>query len=205
VTDEPAGSTGLPGAPDQLSLAADVVCLLRERGETLATAESLTGGLVVAALTAVAGSSAVVRGGIVAYASEVKRDVLTVDADLLGRHGAVSREVAVEMATRVADLFASSWAISTTGVAGPERQDGQPVGTVYVSVAGPRHVWSTGSSGLPVSNLDDVAASAELGTGTGAEVMQLALTGSRAQIRASTVVHSLQVLRDRICSVPRRI
>ncbi len=190
MTGEPIRPTGSGRAADQLGLATDVISLLRQRRETLATAESLTGGLLAAALTDVAGSSAVIRGGIIAYASEVKLDVLTVDADLLSRHGAVSAEVAVEMATRAADMFASSWAVSTTGVAGPGRQDGQPVGAAYVAVAGPIREMSAVSRGQPASALD--------GAGVGVEGMKLALTGSRTQIRVSTVVHALEILRNRI-------
>lgn len=198
MTGEPGRTTGWADAGDRLSLATDVVSLLRERRETLATAESLTGGLVAAALTDVVGSSAVIRGGIVAYATDVKRDVLTVDADVLNRQGAVSAAVAVEMAVRAGDLFASSWSVSTTGVAGPERQDGQPVGTVYVAVAGP------GMSGSPsrVSNVDAVESGVEdmVWPALGVETMTLALTGSRSEIRGLTVVHALQMLRDRIAA-----
>lgn len=198
MTGEPGRTTGWADAGDRLSLATDVVSLLRERRETLATAESLTGGLVAAALTDVVGSSAVIRGGIVAYATDVKRDVLTVDADVLNRQGAVSAAVAVEMAVRAGDLFASSWSVSTTGVAGPERQDGQPVGTVYVAVAGPDMPGSPGR----VSNVDAVESGVEdmVGAALGVETMTLALTGSRSEIRGLTVVHALQMLRDRIAA-----
>jgi nicotinamide-nucleotide amidase len=103
----------------------------------VAAAESLTGGLVTAALTSVPGSSEVVRGGIVAYALEVKADVLGVDADLLARVGPVHATVAEQMATGACRLLGASYSVATTGEAGPESASGQPVGTVLVAVAGP--------------------------------------------------------------------
>ncbi|WP_326700186.1 nicotinamide-nucleotide amidohydrolase family protein [Streptomyces sp. NBC_01754] len=117
--------------------AAGVLRRLRERGGTLAAAESLTGGLVAAELTAVPGASRSFLGSVTAYATAVKRDVLEVDADLLAVRGAVDPGVAVAMATGVRRVLGADWGISTTGVAGPEPQDGKPVGTVFVAVSGP--------------------------------------------------------------------
>ncbi|MFJ3028785.1 CinA family protein [Curtobacterium sp. NPDC087080] len=121
-------------------LARRVVAALTSRGETVAVAESLTGGLVVSALVGVPGASAVVRGGVVAYATPVKASVLGVDADLLAADGAVDPEVARQMASGVRTALAvdgvpATWGISTTGVAGPDPQDGKPVGTVFVGIA----------------------------------------------------------------------
>jgi nicotinamide-nucleotide amidase len=116
--------------------AAAVLTLLERSGNTLAVAESLTGGLVAAELTAVPGASRSFRGSVTAYATDLKRDVLGVDAALLAERGAVERAVAREMAEGVRRLLGADWGLSTTGVAGPETQDGQPVGTVYVAVAG---------------------------------------------------------------------
>ncbi|WP_434975581.1 CinA family protein [Streptomyces mesophilus] len=111
--------------------------LLVSRGETLAVAESLTGGMVAAELTAVPGASKVLRGSVTAYATEIKHSVLGVDGSLLAGRGAVDPEVARQMAVGVRRLLGADWGIATTGVAGPDPQDGQPVGTVYVAVAGP--------------------------------------------------------------------
>ena len=121
-------------------LPALVVAALAERGATLATAESLTGGLLGAAVTSVPGASEVYRGGMVAYATEVKVSVLGVPAELVAEHGVVSAECASSMAARARSLTGSSYALSTTGVAGPDEQDGRPVGTVFVGVAGPEGV-----------------------------------------------------------------
>ena len=88
--------------------AADVLAALSQRGWTVAAAESLTGGLVVSSLVEVPGASASVRGGVVAYATEVKRDVLRVNADLLEREGAVHESVALEMAEGVRSLLAAA-------------------------------------------------------------------------------------------------
>jgi nicotinamide-nucleotide amidase len=117
--------------------AGEVLDVLRERGETLVSAESLTGGRVAAAITGVPGASAVFLGGVVSYATGVKRDLLGVDGDLIAVHGVISAECASAMATGVRDLMHADWALSTTGVAGPDRQEDQPVGTVYVGCAGP--------------------------------------------------------------------
>jgi nicotinamide-nucleotide amidase len=145
-----------------------LVSTLEARGLTIAVAESLTGGLLVAELISVPGASAVVLGGVVAYNSELKHSVLGVEAVLLAEHGAVHPDVAAQMATgvRVALATAAGPAhigISTTGVAGPDPQDGQPVGTVYLGFA----------------------------IGESVHTKRLSLTGTRAEIRAAAVDESL--------------
>lgn len=137
---------------------------------TIATAESLTGGLVSAALAAVPGASSALRGGVVAYATDVKRSVLRVDEKLLALHGAVEAKVARQMADRVRDVLGDTQGrvdvgISTTGIAGPTSPDGQPVGTVHVGVSTP------------------------LGT----RVHTLQLAGTRDDIRAETVRLALKM------------
>ncbi len=112
------------------------IAALTARGQTIAVAESLTGGLVAAALTAVPGASAVVRGGVVAYATDLKAELLGVPADLLERYGAVHPEVAAAMAAGVRDRLRAGYGLATTGVAGPDPAEGKPVGTVYIAVAG---------------------------------------------------------------------
>ncbi|MGK5627682.1 CinA family protein [Streptomyces sp. URMC 123] len=119
------------------AVAARVLRLLVARGETLAVAESLTGGLVAAELSAVPGASRAFRGSVTAYATEVKESVLGVPGPLLAERGAVDAEVAARMAEGVRRLLGADWGLATTGVAGPEPQDGKPVGTVHVAVAGP--------------------------------------------------------------------
>ncbi len=99
----------------------------------LATAESLTGGLLSALLTSVPGASEVFKGGIVAYATETKRDLLQVSPEIL-KNGAVSTEVALEMATNVTKLLNSRFGLGCTGVAGPASQDGRPVGEVHIAI-----------------------------------------------------------------------
>jgi PncC family amidohydrolase len=117
----------------------DVGRLLKERGQTLAIAESLTGGLVTSMVTDVPGSSAYLLEGIVAYANGSKMERLGVSEDTLIAHGAVSEEVACEMAEGVMSLMGADWGISTTGIAGPtgETED-KPLGLVYYSVASRR-------------------------------------------------------------------
>ncbi len=113
-----------------------VGALLAARGQTLATAESCTGGLVGGRLTAVPGSSRYYRGGVVAYADEAKQSLLDVPGDLLRRHGAVSSEVARAMAEGARRRFGAALAVSTTGISGPDGgTPGKPVGLVFVGFA----------------------------------------------------------------------
>lgn len=114
------------------------VRLLTARAETVAVAESLTGGLACSALIDVPGASAAVRGGVVAYATVLKHELLGVDAGLLATRGAVHPEVAVAMAEGVRARLGADWGCGTTGVAGPDPQDGVPPGRAYIAVAGPR-------------------------------------------------------------------
>ncbi|MWB99560.1 nicotinamide-nucleotide amidohydrolase family protein [Agromyces seonyuensis] len=123
-----------------MSAAATLVAELTARGLTLACAESLTGGMLTARIVDVPGASIVLRGGIVAYATPLKHSLLGVDADLLARRGAVDAEVARQMADGVRraaaiDGRAADLGIATTGAAGPDAQDGQEPGTVYVGIA----------------------------------------------------------------------
>jgi nicotinamide-nucleotide amidase len=143
-----------------------LIATLTARGETVAVAESLTGGLVVARLVDVPGASAVVRGGVVAYATELKTRLLGVDPELLARVGAVDAEVARQMATGVRDRLDATWGLATTGVAGPDPQDGQSPGTAYVAVAGPDYQ----------------------------DVQALTIAGGRADVRAGTVEAVLTLL-----------
>lgn len=113
---------------------------LVQRELTIACAESMTGGAVADALSAAPGASATFLGGVVSYATEVKEEILGVAKETVDRHGVVSAECAEEMATGVRRLMGSDWAVSTTGVAGPDTQEGKPVGLVYVGVAGPSGV-----------------------------------------------------------------
>lgn len=144
----------------------EVVTALRRRSESVACAESLTGGLLTARLVDVPGASSVVRGGVVAYGDEVKSGVLGVDPMLLATVGAVHHDVALAMARGVRRVCGSDWGVSTTGVAGPEPSDGMPVGTVYVAVA---------------------SASTHL-------VGRLQLSGGRGTIRQASVVAALALL-----------
>jgi PncC family amidohydrolase len=117
--------------------AQSVHVLLQERGETVATAESLTGGRLAAALTAVPGASRSYLGGVVAYATAVKEGLLGVPEALVAQHGVISAECALAMARGAAAVTGATWAVATTGVAGPDRQEGHPPGTVHVGLVGP--------------------------------------------------------------------
>jgi nicotinamide-nucleotide amidase len=162
-----AGSRGGAGADRRIrALSGEIIGLLTARGDTLAVAESLTGGLLAAALTAVPGASAAFRGGVVAYATDLKAALLDVPSELLDRHGAVHPSVAAAMAEGARHRLGADVAAATTGVAGPDPADGQPVGTVHIAVS----------------------------TDAGTLARALALSGGRAEIRAATVEQSLGLL-----------
>ncbi len=128
-------------------IASEVIALLRAANQTVGVAESLTAGGVMAALTSVPGASAAFRGGVVSYATELKRTLLGVDAALIAREGVIHADVAAQMAQGARRATSThqveteeegretTWGIGTTGVAGPDQQDGKAVGTVYIGIA----------------------------------------------------------------------
>lgn len=160
---------------DVTELAAEVHERLVARDATVAAAESLTGGLLGATLTAPPGASMIFRGAIVAYATELKAELLGVPGPLLDAEGAVSAHVAGAMAVGVRDRLHATYGVSLTGVAGPDPQDGRPPGTVFVGVAGP----------------DD------------GQVRQMQLSGDRSSIRLSAVRGALELLRDLLDGEPQ--
>ncbi|MFB8170280.1 CinA family protein [Kitasatospora purpeofusca] len=128
-----------PGALDQAAvLVRQITAALGAAGHTVAAAESLTGGRLCAQLSEAPGASAAFRGGIIAYATDLKEELLGVEGDLLTRVGAVHPRVAARMAEGVRRAANATYGVATTGVAGPAPQDGCDVGTVFVAVAGPR-------------------------------------------------------------------
>jgi len=120
-------------APD----ATEALALLGAAGASLATAESLTGGRLAAAITSIPGASASYLGGFVTYATDLKRTLLGVPDEVVERYGVVSAECAGAMAVGCRDATGATYALATTGVAGPDSQEGKPVGTVFVGVAAP--------------------------------------------------------------------
>src|SRR5262247_1299018 len=116
---------------------ADLLAALRARGETLAVAESLTGGLLAATIVDVPGASRVFRGGLVVYATDLKATLAGVPADLLAVRGPVDPDVALALAHGARRQCAADWGLATTGVAGPDAPEGIDVGTVYLGAAGP--------------------------------------------------------------------
>ena len=153
-------------SPEALPTPAALVATLRARGQTLAVAESLTGGALAAAVVAVPGASAVLRGAVVAYATDLKHTLLGVDADLLAAEGAVHPEVARQMADGVRRRLGATWGLATTGVAGPDPQDGVPPGTVYIAITGPSRD----------------------------RVERLFLPGGRGEVRAATIRRAMLLL-----------
>lgn len=119
------------------SPAQSIIETLAARGQTLAVAESLTGGGLGFALTQVPGASAVFLGGIISYTTDVKVRELGVGQSVINQYKVVSEEVAIEMAEGAKNKFATTWAISTTGVAGPGDYQGVREGTVWIAIRGP--------------------------------------------------------------------
>lgn len=137
ILDDDVAGVDLTGLPEA------VVNDLRRRGQTLATAESCTGGLVSSRLTDIAGASDVFIGGVVSYSNEVKEHQLGVPLETLVDHGAVSEEVARAMASGTRDRLGADWGVGITGIAGPGGgTEDKPVGLVHWAVAGPRGVWA---------------------------------------------------------------
>jgi nicotinamide-nucleotide amidase len=189
------------------SLASVVIDRLRQRGETLAVAESCTGGGLGAALAAVPGASDVFVGGVIAYANAVKQQLLGVSADLLARHGAVSEPVAGAMAEGVQRLTAATWTIAVTGVAGPGGGGAEkPVGTVFMAVAGPAAVGDPAAVAGPAAVAAlSLGASAELGAPAMSPALecssglwQAGSTRGRAWIQAVGAGEALNRLRLRL-------
>ncbi|KRO32848.1 MAG: hypothetical protein ABR65_03340 [Actinobacteria bacterium BACL2 MAG-121220-bin52] len=118
-------------------LAAKVIDLLRERSESISCAESITGGALTSALVSISGASDVLLGSIVAYSKEMKINQLGLSAELIDEKGLVSKEVALEMAKGARQKLGSSWAISSTGSAGPRALDGSSPGEIWIAIVGP--------------------------------------------------------------------
>jgi nicotinamide-nucleotide amidase len=118
-------------------LAVRLVARLTQSGQTVATCESITGGLISASLTAPAGASRVVRGALVTYMTDLKTSLAQVPAQSLAEHGVVSEAVALALAQAARRVCQATWGIGVTGVAGPGPAEGQPAGTVWLAVAGP--------------------------------------------------------------------
>ena len=146
--------------------AAKVLQALEARGWSLALAESLTGGLLADSFVSVPGASKVLRGSIVAYSTDIKHKLLGVDDALLAEVGAVDPGVAIGMAVGAANRLGAEVGLSATGVAGPDEQDGNPVGTVFIGIVTPN----------------------------GSDVVPLQLTGTRQEIRTQAASAAVEAL-----------
>ena len=158
------------GGPDEAApdRAAVVVGMLRSAGETLAVAESCTGGGLGQEITSVPGASATFWGGVIAYDNAAKLSLLSVARETLDAHGAVSERTAEEMAAGVVRLSNATWAVATTGLAGPAGgTDDKPVGTVCIAVAGPIRLCRT-----------------------------YLLPGGRQEVRRQTIARALELLEE---------
>ena len=145
---------------------AELIAQLVAKRNKVAVAESLTGGLLLSELISVPGASIVVQGGMVCYSTQSKIDVLGVAAATIAQFGVISEATAIAMAQQVAKKFNAEIGVATTGVAGPDRQEDKPAGTVFIAVVG----------------------------AAGATAVELSLSGDRAQIRAQSVMAALELL-----------
>lgn len=128
---------------DGKNLVETVAALLSESGETLSTAESCTGGMIASEIVNVPGASAFFKGGACTYWNEAKRDILGVPQAILDAHSAVSRETAIAMAAGAKRKYGTDWAVSTTGIAGPDGGTPEkPVGLVWMGIASPENVFA---------------------------------------------------------------
>ncbi|CAM3347029.1 CinA family protein [Tsukamurella hominis] len=150
--------------------AARLVAALAERGETVASAESLTAGLFAATVADVPGASAVLRGGLIIYATDLKASLAGVPSDELERNGPVHPDTARALADGARARCGADWGVGLTGVAGPTEQDGVPVGTVHLGISGP----------------------------SGTSVTTLQLDGDRADVRRGAVQAALRELAARV-------
>jgi nicotinamide-nucleotide amidase len=167
-------AAGTLGTLRRMDVGAQLHAELVLRSQTVACAESITGGGLADVLTAAPGASESFVGGVVSYATEVKTGLLKVPQEVVDEHGVISAPCAEAMAAGVRELLGTDWAVSTTGVAGPQTQEGQPVGRVYVGVAGPR----------------------------GTTAAELALEGGRDEIRAAAVRGALDALLGQLALAP---
>lgn len=161
--------------------AGEIVSALKERGETVAWCESLTAGLGAATLATVPGASAVLRGGLVTYATELKTTLAGVDPALIAEHTVISAPVAEAMAAGARARCGADWGLALTGVAGPDPQDGHAVGEVWAGLAAPdgsQHSWQVGGPA--------------------------GLSGSRDEIRTRAVADTLAVAVEKFRNFPRR-
>ncbi len=165
--------------PVQFVIAKEVITRLVERKQTIATCESLTAGLCAATFADVPGASAVLRGGLITYATELKHSLAGVPKDLLARYGPVSEKTAIAMAVGTRTVCSADWGLALTGVAGPDSQDGHPVGEVWLGLARP-----------------DGTATAVLA----AKVLKLGevLLGDRAEIRTLAVQAALELINSEL-------
>ncbi|MGI8901539.1 MAG: CinA family protein [Nocardioides sp.] len=156
-------------------LARELHAVLGSRGLSLATAESLTGGALAELVSGVPGASATYVGGVVSYATSVKHQLLGVSSETVASYGVVSAECAGEMARGVRALLGSDLGVSATGVAGPEDQEGKPVGLVYVAVDGP----------------------------AGTRTHELRLAGDRGEIRAAASARAVSAVLEALLGADR--
>ncbi|HIW92160.1 MAG TPA: nicotinamide-nucleotide amidohydrolase family protein [Candidatus Corynebacterium avicola] len=162
-------------------VASEVVAAATRRGLTVATAESLTAGRIASTIADVPGASAVLRGGLVVYATDLKNLLAGVDADLLDRVGPVHPDVAAQLAQGAARVCGADLGVGVTGVAGPDAQDGHPVGEVYIAVCVAAQGERPGP-GTTVHRLDDTWRA------------RAGAVGTREAIREHTTLRALELL-----------
>lgn len=183
------------------ALAADIISALRRHKETLALCESLTAGLGTATIAAVPGASDVLRGGLVTYATDLKESLAGVPEEILDLHGPIHSATARHMARGAKTACGANWGVALTGVAGPDSQDGHPVGEVYVAVSGPRRTAATRAAGILALDYPNAVRYALV---PWSSTPQRVVAGKRRQIRENAVLAAMFALRYEIESAPTR-
>ena len=173
-----------------VSAAPDLVRTLASRGETVAFCESLTAGLASATVAKVPGASNVLRGGLITYATDLKASLAGVPWSVLEKHGPVAAVTARHMARGVREKCGATWGVALTGVAGPDPQDGHPVGEVHIAVAGPSRTVSLPAAEILAGKSQEALAT-QFALVPGSREPVRVLVGQRQEIRELAVAASI--------------
>ena len=173
-----------------VSAAPDLVRTLASRGETVAFCESLTAGLASATVAKVPGASNVLRGGLITYATDLKASLAGVPWSVLEKHGPVAAVTARHMARGAREKCGATWGVALTGVAGPDPQDGHPVGEVHIAVAGPSRTVSLPAAEILAGNSQEALAT-QFALVPGSREPVRVLVGQRQEIRELAVAASI--------------
>ncbi|WP_296144489.1 CinA family protein [uncultured Corynebacterium sp.] len=173
-----------------VSAAPDLIRTLASRGETVAFCESLTAGLASATVAKVPGASNVLRGGLITYATDLKASLAGVPESVLEKHGPVAAVTARHMARGAREKCGATWGVALTGVAGPDPQDGHPVGEVHIAVSGPSRTVSLPAAEILAGSSQEALAT-QFALVPGSHEPVRVLVGQRQEIRELAVAAAI--------------